>query len=53
MRAALLRGATLKELWGTVLLLFAIGVVLIPLGIIVFRQAEYYAKKHGKLKRSG
>jgi ABC-2 type transport system permease protein len=53
MRAALLHGATLKELWGEVLLLFAIGVVLIPLGIIVFKEAEFYAKKHGKLKRSG
>ena len=53
MRAALLHGAGLKELWGSVLLLLGIGIILIPLGIIVFRQAEYYAKKHGKLKRSG
>lgn len=25
----------------------------IPLGMIVFRKAEFYAKKKGKLKRSG
>ncbi len=37
----------------TIVLLLVIGIILIPLGIIVFRQAEFYAKKTGKLKRSG
>ena len=30
-----------------------IGAVSIPLGLWVFRTGERYAKKHGKLKRSG
>ena len=30
-----------------------IGVVSIPLGLWVFARGEQYAKKHGKLKRSG
>jgi ABC-2 type transport system permease protein len=53
MRAALLHGAGIKQLLPSILLLLVIGIVLIPLGIIIFRQAEYYAKKKGKLKRSG
>lgn len=53
MRAALLKGAGFNELLPSILLLLLIGVILIPLGIIIFRQAEYYAKKKGKLKRSG
>jgi len=53
MRAALLQGASFKELMPAILLLLAIGIALIPLGMIIFKQAEYYAKKKGKLKRSG
>lgn len=53
MRAALLDGAGLGELLPTILLLFGVGMVLIPLGMIVFGKAEFYAKKKGKLKRSG
>ena len=30
-----------------------IGIVSIPLGLWVFRRGEQYAKRHGKLKRSG
>ena len=30
-----------------------IGVVSIPLGLWVFGRGEHYAKRHGKLKRSG
>jgi ABC-2 type transport system permease protein len=37
------------ELWPLV----GIGVLCIPLGLAVFRQGERYAKRHGKLKRSG
>jgi ABC-2 type transport system permease protein len=53
MRAALLDNASLQDLLPTIGLLFGIGMVLIPFGMIVFKQAEYYAKKTGKLKRSG
>jgi ABC-2 type transport system permease protein len=37
------------ELWPLVL----IGLVAIPLGLEIFRRGERYAKRHGKLKRSG
>ena len=30
-----------------------IGVVAVPLGLEIFRRGEIYAKRHGKLKRSG
>jgi hypothetical protein len=33
--------------------LLLIGVVSIPLGLAAFRHGELYAKRHGKLKRSG
>src|SRR2546429_999729 len=33
--------------------LIAIGIVAIPLGLVIFRTGERYAKRHGKLKRSG
>ena len=33
--------------------LIIIGVVSVPLGLEVFRRGERYAKRHGKLKRSG
>jgi ABC-2 type transport system permease protein len=53
MRAALLEGRPLGEMWVTLLLLLATGVLLIPLGLFIFHQAEIFAKKSGKLKRSG
>jgi ABC-2 type transport system permease protein len=40
-------------MWGNIRALLVIGAVSIPLGIAVFRWGERYAKKHGKLKRSG
>ena len=33
--------------------LLVIGALSIPIGLVVFRAGERYAKKHGKLKRSG
>jgi ABC-2 type transport system permease protein len=39
--------------WADVWPLLLIGTVCIPLGHRVFAQGEIYAKKHGKLKRSG
>jgi ABC-2 type transport system permease protein len=52
-RAAVLRGAGIGELDGVLWPLAAIGAVSIPLGLLVFRAGEAYAKRHGKLKRSG
>ncbi|HYP22403.1 MAG TPA: ABC transporter permease [Actinomycetota bacterium] len=52
-RAAVLDGAGLGSLGAELVALTIIGIVSIPLGIWVFRRGELYAKRHGKLKRSG
>lgn len=52
-RAALLNGAATNELLGYMGQLVLIGTITIPVGIAIFRQAERYAKRTGKLKRSG
>ena len=52
-RAALIDGAGIAELWGYISPLIIMGVVFVPLGIFVFHLGERYAKKTGKLKRSG
>jgi len=53
MRAALLDGAGTDALLGHLGRLVIIGVIAIPVGLAIFRQAEKYAKRTGKLKRSG
>ncbi len=52
-RAAILEGADVQALWADIWPLILIGIVSIPLGLAVFRRGERYAKRHGKLKRSG
>ncbi len=52
-RAAILNGAGLGAVWGDLWPLLLLGAVSIPLGLVVFRAGERYAKRHGKLKRSG
>ncbi len=52
-RAALLDGASMSTLWGSIWPLLIIGVILIPLGLYVFSLGETYAKRTGRLKRSG
>lgn len=52
-RAALLEGAGIAELWRSIRVLLVMGVVFVPLGIWIFHIGEVYAKKTGKLKRSG
>ena len=52
-RAAVLDGAGLGSRWGDLWPLLVLGAVAIPLGLAVFRAGERYAKRHGKLKRSG
>ena len=52
-RDAILEGAGVAELWDELWPLLVIGGVSIPLGLDVFRRGERYAKRHGKLKRSG
>jgi ABC-2 type transport system permease protein len=50
-RASIVNGAGLA--WSDVWPLLIIAVVAIPLGLAIFKRGERYAKKHGKLKRSG
>lgn len=52
-RAALLDNAGLAQVQGDVWILLATGAALIPLGLWVFHGAEVYAKRTGRLKRSG
>ena len=52
-RAAIMGGAAFGEMWDELWPLAIIGVVCIPLGLEIFRRGEVYAKRHGKLKRSG
>jgi ABC-2 type transport system permease protein len=52
-RRALIDGVGLAELWPTLVGLLAAGLVLIPVGVWVFGRGERYAKRTGRLKRSG
>jgi ABC-2 type transport system permease protein len=52
-RHAILEGAGPAAVWGDIWPLIVIGLVSVPLGLAVFRRGEIYAKRHGKLKRSG
>jgi ABC-2 type transport system permease protein len=52
-RKAILEGAGLGSLWHEIWPLIVIGVVAVPLGLAIFKAGERFAKRHGKLKRSG
>jgi ABC-2 type transport system permease protein len=52
-RAALLDGAPLSSLWGSIWPLLVMGAICVPLGLWVFQVGERYAKRTGRLKRSG
>ena len=52
-RDALIRGDGILDLWATLLGLFVAGLAVIPMGVWVFSQGERYAKRTGRLKRSG
>lgn len=52
-RAALIEGKTTADLRGDIGILLVFAVVLIPLSIIVFKAAERWAKRTGRLKRQG
>jgi ABC-2 type transport system permease protein len=53
LRDAILEGEGLTAMGDELWPLIVIGVITIPLGLWVFRRGELYAKRHGKLKRSG
>jgi ABC-2 type transport system permease protein len=52
-RAGLIDGVPITDLWADVWPLLIMGVTLIPLGLWAFGRAERYAKQTGKLKRVG
>jgi ABC-2 type transport system permease protein len=52
-RKAILDGAGISAVWGDLWPLILIGAVAVPLGLYVFSLGERYAKRHGRLKRSG
>jgi len=52
-RRAILDGAGVAAVWDDLWPLILIGVVAVPLGLYVFALGERYAKRHGRLKRSG
>jgi ABC-2 type transport system permease protein len=52
-REAVLDGAGLTAIWSDLWPLLILGAIAIPAGLAIFRAGERYAKRHGKLKRSG
>ncbi len=52
-RSALIDGKGFGDLWLTIVGLIASGFVMIPAGVWVFSLGERYAKRTGRLKRSG
>jgi ABC-2 type transport system permease protein len=55
LRAALLNNQVIwsGEIWSYTWPLIVTGVVSVPLGVFIFRIAERYAKRTGRLKRNG
>ena len=53
MRAALLEGTPTLALGPSLLPILVLGVVTLPIGIAIFGWGERYAKRTGRLKRSG
>ena len=52
-RRAILDGAGVTAVWDDLWPLIVIGTIAVPLGLFVFSLGERYAKRHGRLKRSG
>jgi ABC-2 type transport system permease protein len=53
MRKSLLEGATIVDLVPYISVLILIGLICVPAGMLIFSWGEAYAKRTGKLKRSG
>ena len=52
-RGAVLDGHGLGTSWSDIWPLLVLGALAIPIGLATFHAGERYAKRHGKLKRSG
>jgi ABC-2 type transport system permease protein len=53
MRGAIIDSQGIAQIWQSLLGLTLIGLVTIPLGVVLFLRAERFAKRTGRLKRSG
>ncbi|NUP98493.1 MAG: ABC transporter permease [Armatimonadetes bacterium] len=53
MRESLLKGTPTLELWPCIAALLVLGAVTMPVGVWLFSRAERYARRTGRLKRSG
>ncbi|HVB73577.1 MAG TPA: ABC transporter permease [Ktedonobacteraceae bacterium] len=55
LRAALLNNQAIwsGEIWSNTWPLIITGLVSVPLGVLIFKRAERYAKRTGRLKRNG
>jgi ABC-2 type transport system permease protein len=53
LRGAIQHGRSTAELWPELALLAGYGALLIPLSLAAFAAAERWAKRTGRLKRSG
>lgn len=53
LRASIQQGRSVTTMWSDIWPLALAGVVLVPLGLVIFEQAERYAKRTGALKRNG
>jgi ABC-2 type transport system permease protein len=45
--------SSLTSIFPDLLRLLLLGVILVPFGLWIFGKAEHWAKRHGKLKRTG
>ena len=52
-RVGLLEGGGIGSIAGDLLILGLMGALLVPGGLLIFREAERFAKRTGRLKRSG
>lgn len=52
-RGAVQHGEGILDLWRELIILMLSGIFLVPLGLLVFNLAERWAKKTGRLKRTG
>jgi ABC-2 type transport system permease protein len=52
-RATLLDGMSFSSQWDNIWPLLVMGLIFPPLGLWLFQQGEHFAKKTGRLKRSG
>jgi len=52
-RVGLLDGGGLDQVAGDLVVLAVMGALLVPAGLWIFREAERFAKRTGRLKRSG